>query len=327
MSSLLQDLNPEQRAAVTHGGGPLLVVAGAGSGKTRVITRRVAHLVGQGVPPRNVVALTFTNKAAREMRERVARLVAVPDLWVCTFHGFAARVLRRWAERVGHTPEFSIYDADDRNQLIRALLKEMRAEDLRPAEVAHAITRRKNGLLREDAPGWRAERLSAALRAYEERMRAQNAMDFDDLLVNLVRLLEGDEAARARLRERAEWTLVDEYQDTNAVQYAILRLLARPRDNLCATGDPDQSIYRWRGATIRNILDFERDFPGARVVTLDRNYRSTPAILEVANAVIRRNRGRREKELRTDNADGPRVREIRCADEGDEARVVAREAR
>jgi DNA helicase-2/ATP-dependent DNA helicase PcrA len=326
VDAILGDINPEQRSAITHGPGPLLVVAGAGSGKTRVITRRIAHLVQEGVPPHRIVALTFTNKAAREMRERVEKLVAARDLLVCTFHSFAARTLRRFAARVGFTSEYSIYDTEDKTQLLKALIKELRFDDLRPAEVSLALTRIKNGMKRPDLPGWRAEQVTSVMRHYEERMAEANAMDFDDLLVNLHRLLEEDEEARARLRGRAQWLLVDEYQDTNEVQYRILKQLADPERNVCATGDPDQSIYRWRGATIRNILDFARDFPGAEVVTLDRNYRSTRSILDVANAVIKNNRDRYEKDLRTMKGEGTPVREVRCLDESDEARAVAREA-
>ncbi|MHC4972450.1 MAG: ATP-dependent helicase [Planctomycetota bacterium] len=327
MDPILGDVNPEQRAAITHGEGPLLVVAGAGSGKTRVITRRVAHLVQEGARPYEIVALTFTNKAAREMRERVERLVAAPDLWVCTFHSFAARTLRRYGDRLGYTREFSIYDTEDKRGMLRRILKERGIDDLRPAEVAQALSRRKNGMARPDQPGWRAERITELMREYEERMREANAMDFDDLLANLLRLLEESDEVRERLRARSRWMMVDEYQDTNTVQYRILRCLADGARSVCATGDPDQSIYRWRGATVRNILDFERDFPGARVLTLDRNYRSTRAILAVANAVIRHNRDRYEKDLRTENDVGVPVREVRCRDEEDEARIVVREIR
>jgi len=323
LEAILRDVNDEQRAAITHGEGPLLVVAGAGSGKTRVITRRIAWLAGLGVAPASICALTFTNKASREMRERVEALVPARDLWVCTFHGFAARVLRRFGERIGYAGEFTICDTEDRTRLLKEILKELHFDELRVGEVAAALTRTKNGLERPGAPGYRAERVTRVMTLYQERLRAQNAMDFDDLLLNLVRLLQEDEEARRRLQARAGHLLVDEYQDTNSVQYTILTLLCGPERNLCATGDPDQSIYRWRGATIRNILDFERDFPGARVVTLDRNYRSTKSILAVANAVIRHNRGRREKDLRTDNAEGIRVREIRCLDESDEAIAAA----
>ncbi|MFI5403862.1 MAG: ATP-dependent helicase, partial [Planctomycetota bacterium] len=327
MDPLLDDLNPEQKAAIAHEGGPLLVVAGAGSGKTRVITRRVARLVRDGADPREVLALTFTNKAAKEMRERVEKLVSARDLWVCTFHGFGARVLRRFGDRIGLGRDFTIYDTEDRTSILKQILKEAAIDDLTPGEVGHAITRMKNGLDREGQSGWRAERVSAVMRLYAERMRAANAMDFDDLLLNLLRLLEEDTETRARLEARARWLLVDEYQDTNTVQYRILKGLAGTERNVCATGDPDQSIYRWRGATIRNILDFERDFPGARVFTLDRNYRSTRAILAIANAVIRNNRDRYEKDLRTENAAGAAVREVRCSSDEDEAVVCAREVR
>jgi len=324
---LLDDLNPEQRAAVAHDLGPLLVVAGAGSGKTRVITRRVARLVRDGADPREILALTFTNKAAREMRERVEKLVAARDLWVCTFHGFGARVLRRFGGRIGLGSDFTIYDTEDRQSLLKQILKEQSIDDVTPGEVAHEISRVKNGLDGEGRPGWRAERVSAVMRLYAERMRAANAMDFDDLLVNLLRVLEEDPDSRGRLEARGRWLLVDEYQDTNTIQYRILKGLAGTARNVCATGDPDQSIYRWRGATIRNILDFERDFPGARVLTLDRNYRSTRAILAVANAVIRHNRDRYEKDLRTENAQGASVREVRCENDEDEALACARGVR
>jgi DNA helicase-2/ATP-dependent DNA helicase PcrA len=319
------DVNPEQLRAITYGGGPLLVVAGAGSGKTRVITRRIAQLVQDGVPPWTVTALTFTNKAAREMRERVEQIVTAPDLWVCTFHGFAARVLRRYGHLLGYTREFSIYDTEDKNQLIKALLKEQGFDELRPAEVSHALTRVKNGMERPELPGHRAEQVSRVMRLYGERMREANAMDFDDLLVNLHRLLRDDVDVRAKMQIRAQWLLVDEYQDTNGVQYRILGLLAGSQRNVCATGDPDQSIYRWRGATVENILKFSQDFPGAETITLDRNYRSTKPILDVANAVIRHNTGRFEKDLRTDKTGGVAVREVRCRDDIDEARMVARE--
>jgi DNA helicase-2/ATP-dependent DNA helicase PcrA len=321
------DVNPEQQRAITFGGGPLLVVAGAGSGKTRVITRRIAHLVQGGVAPWTVTALTFTNKAAREMRERVEQIVQAPDLWVCTFHGFAARVLRRYGHLLGYTREFSIYDTEDKNQLIKALLKEQGFDDIRPAEVSLALTRVKNGMARPELPGHRAESVSRVMRLYGERMREANAMDFDDLLVNLHRLLRDDVDVRAQMQVRAQWLLVDEYQDTNGVQYEILGLLAGSQRNVCATGDPDQSIYRWRGATVENILKFPKDFPGAEIITLDRNYRSTKPILDVANAVIRHNTSRYEKDLRTDRTGGVPVREVRCRDDIDEARMVAREIR
>lgn len=323
MDAILADLNPEQMRAVTHGAGPLLVVAGAGSGKTRVITRRVAHLVRQGVAPRNVIALTFTNKAAQEMRERVQAMVAAPQLWVCTFHSFAARILRRWADRVGYTAEFSIYDTEDKRRLLKEILGDLGFQDLRPAEVAQELTRLKNGLGRTQREAWRAERISQVIAAYEQRIRKQNAMDFDDLLCNAVGLLQ-DEQVRHSLHERLRWILVDEYQDTNSVQYTLLKGLSSGDRNLCATGDPDQSIYRWRGATIRNILDFEKDFPGAHVITLDRNYRSTKTILDAANAVIRNNTGRLEKDLRTENDQGAPVREVCCRDDQDEADSLVR---
>ncbi|MEE8106234.1 MAG: UvrD-helicase domain-containing protein [Planctomycetota bacterium] len=323
-TKLTEDVNPEQRAAIEHGAGPLLVVAGAGSGKTRVITRRVAHLVTEGVPPRNLVALTFTNKAAREMRDRVAQFVTAPDLWVCTFHSFCARVLRRFANRLGYTREFTIYDTEDQTRLIKAVLKDLQLDDLRPGEVSQTASRRKNSMKRTELPGWRAERMTKATTEYDRRLKESNAMDFDDLLVNTGRLLE-DPGVLEVLQDRCRWILVDEYQDTNAIQYKLLNALAQPERNVCATGDPDQSIYRWRGATLRNILDFERDFPGAAVITLDRNYRSTKTILNVANAVISHNKDRFEKDLRTENEVGGPALEIRCSSEADEGRVIVRQ--
>jgi len=326
MSTPLSDVNPEQQRAITHGAGPLLVIAGAGSGKTRVITRRIAHLVEQGVSPWEITAVTFTNKAAREMRERVASMVPARDLWVCTFHALAARVLRRWGEKLGYTSQFTIYDTDDRNLLIKTILKEKNIDRVRPNEVAQDLSRMKNGMGRVEHSGFHAEMITSVIATYEKRMLESNAMDFDDLLVNLHRLLEEIPDARAALQRRASWLMVDEYQDTNSLQYRILRAMAGERRCVCATGDPDQSIYRWRGATIRNILDFERDFEGATVVTLDRNYRSTKSILGVANAVIRFNRDRYEKDLKTENAQGTPVRELRCVDDGDEAMAAARQA-
>jgi len=291
-----------------------------------VITRRIAHLVDSGVAPWSITALTFTNKAAREMRERVELMVVAQDLWVCTFHSFAARILRRYADRIGFTREFSIYDTDDKNSVIKAILKEEHFADLRPAEVANALTSVKNGMGRPELPGYRAEQVSRVMRIYAKRMVEANAMDFDDLLVNLHELLKGDPEVRVAMQARTQWLLVDEYQDTNGVQYDVLKLLSGESRNLCATGDPDQSIYRWRGATVENILDFPREFPGAEIVTLDRNYRSTKAILDVANAVIKFNTQRYEKDLRAEKGAGVAVREIRCTDDIDEARVVAREA-
>ena len=261
----LADVNPEQSRAISHGEGPLLVVAGAGSGKTRVITRRIAHLITQGAPAWSITALTFTNKAAREMRERVEQMVLAPDLCVCTFHSFAARSLRRYAHAVGFSRDFSIYDTEDKTKTIKAILKEERFEDLRPAEVANALSRVKNGMGRPELPGYRAEQVSRVMRIYGERLLESNAMDFDDLLVNLHRVLKEDEDSRSRLQDRARWLMVDEYQDTNGVQYDILKLLAGDAHNVCATGDPDQSIYRWRGATVReHPRRSSSDFPGAR---------------------------------------------------------------
>ncbi|MDH3590302.1 MAG: UvrD-helicase domain-containing protein, partial [Planctomycetota bacterium] len=219
MDPILAEVNPEQQHAIMHGRGPLLVVAGAGSGKTRVITRRVAYLVQQGALPYQVTALTFTNKAAREMRDRVQQLVPAKDLWVCTFHSFAARTLRRYADRIGYTREYSIYDTEDRIKLIKELLKEKSLDTIRPNEIVNALGRIKNRLGGLDQSHHRSDQIAEVIHAYEARMRGANAMDFDDLLVNLQKLLDNDEEARLRLQARCRWLLVDEYQDTNAVQY------------------------------------------------------------------------------------------------------------
>jgi len=330
----LDDLNPAQRAAVLYTDGPLLVLAGAGSGKTRVITYKIAYVVDRlGADPARILAVTFTNKAAEEMRQRVARLLgrsaprALP--WIGTFHGFCARLLRRHIEDLGqgYTSDFSIYDEDDQLRLIHLCLRECGVEErvLHPRAVQARISRAKSrgftpADLRDD-PEWtmtpeRALALSL-FEQYERRLRAANALDFDDLLLKAVALLRQQPHLRARYRERFRFILVDEYQDTNRLQLELLLLLAadeasraaspEPERHLCVVGDPDQSIYRWRGADPHNVLEFERHFPNARVVMLDRNYRSTKTILAVANAVIRHNTRRVEKALWTENEDGPPV--------------------
>jgi len=328
--SYLDDLNPAQRAAVLYTDGPLLVLAGAGSGKTRVITYKIAYVLDRlGADPAQILAVTFTNKAAEEMRHRVAQLLdtdssrALP--WIGTFHGFCARLLRRHIESLGqgYTSDFSIYDEDDQLRLIQACLRE-RGLDERTlsARAIHArISRAKSrGLtpadLRDD-PEWtmtpeRALAL-ALFEHYEQRLRAANALDFDDLLLKAVALLRQEQQLCARYREQFRFILVDEYQDTNRLQLELLLLLAAddaPRampKHLCVVGDPDQSIYRWRGADLHNVLEFERHFPNARIVALERNYRSTKTILAIANAVIRHNTRRLEKVLWTENDDGPPV--------------------
>jgi len=336
MAVELSHLNPEQREAATHFEGPLLVLAGAGSGKTRVLTHRIAWLVDEmGVDPSSILALTFTNKAAGEMRERIRRLLGKEPqgMWIGTFHAIGARILRRDAPRLGWTPGFMVYDAEDTEGLTKRILRDQLKLDLKrwpPRAIHSAISAAKNELTGPEAYA------NAALDAYElvvadvyplyqKALRDANAFDFDDLLVKPVELFRANERVLQRYRERFTFILVDEYQDTNRAQYVFLRLLAEEHQNLFVVGDDDQSIYGWRGADIRNILDFEKDFPGARTVRLEQNYRSTQTILDAANRVISENRNRKGKTLRTDNAGGERVTLVECADEKDEAEWVAAE--
>jgi DNA helicase-2/ATP-dependent DNA helicase PcrA len=332
---LLEGLNPPQREAVVHGTGPLLVLAGAGSGKTRVLTHRIAHLVATGAAkPSEILAITFTNKAAQEMRNRVESLVGrmVRVMWVMTFHSACARILRTEAERLGYTKRFSIYDDADSVRLVRRCLDELSIDPKRfaPRAIKSQISRAKNQL--EDAAAYR-ERVSSffeqtvadVYELYEKRIHEMNAMDFDDLLFRTVNLLELFPDVAERYRQAFRWILVDEYQDTNHAQYRLLQLLAGEERNVCVVGDDDQSIYQFRGADINNILDFERDFPGAHVVKLEQNYRSTQTILSAANAVVANNEGRKPKELWSDCGTGDPVRVAELEDEHAEARYVASE--
>ncbi len=327
---LLEDLTSAQREAVTHIQGPLLVLAGAGSGKTRVITRRVAHLLRSGIPADSILAVTFTNKAAGEMRERIDALVPDSRVWVGTFHGICARLLRKYARLVGIDPGFSIYDQGDRRRAIKDLMDQV-GWDLpgwTPERVEAAISRAKNDLVHPDT--WRkraADRKDALLaqvyEAYEVRLRDASAVDFDDLLVHMVTILKEHKDVRADLDRRFKYVLVDEYQDTNLAQYAIIRGLSVDYPNICVTGDPDQSIYGWRGADLANILEFEREYPDCKVVTLQQNYRSTKNILSVADHLIRHNRKRKPKSLLTDNPRGAPVELTVYPRETDEAEGVA----
>ncbi|MHC4714678.1 MAG: ATP-dependent helicase, partial [Planctomycetota bacterium] len=333
MTAILDDLTAAQREAVTHINGPLLVVAGPGSGKTRVITRRIAHLAYCGIRPWSILAITFTNKAADEMRRRVDELVDRKGVWLSTFHAFCARQLREFAPRIGYGRNFAIADADDSRRAVAEILKEMQLprEEWNPSSVRDAISVHKSRRLlpgdvtaRAEATGnFRTEVLAKVFARYEKRLKTADSMDFDDLLLMTVRLLEDDARALRKLRRRFEFILVDEFQDTNRVQYDIARLLSEKHRNLCATGDPDQSIYGWRGADLSNILEFERDFPEAKVVHLDRNYRSTGTILAAADSVVANNAGRFERRLYTTNDEGAKIRLARAADGGDEATAIA----
>jgi DNA helicase-2/ATP-dependent DNA helicase PcrA len=329
--ALLEDLNEGQRRAVIEGGGPLLVVAGAGTGKTRVLTRRVAWLVSGGVAARRVLAITFTNKAARVLKERLAGLPGAEGVWAGTFHAFGAWLLRRHGHVLGWDPGFTILDREDQERLVRDLLQDLGfpPDPWRPSRVVELVSRRKNGgggrPARDLDASLPSDRLAEVIEAYGNRLRGGQLLDFDDLLLEPLRMLRESPEAAGEVRERFLHVLVDEYQDTNAVQKDLLLALLGPERNLTVVGDPDQSIYAWRGAAVRNILRFAEDFPGARAVVLDRNYRSTKRILEAAESVIARNVGRHEKRLRTENPEGALLREVRCRDGDDEARAVAEE--
>jgi DNA helicase-2/ATP-dependent DNA helicase PcrA len=312
---LLADLNAEQQCAVTHGEGPLLVLAGAGSGKTRVITRRIAWLLAQGIPAGQILAITFTNKAAQEMRQRVERLIPGHQVWIGTFHAFGAYLLRQFGDRLGLSRSFTIYDVEDRNAFLKATMEASSWDHgrYRPERIAAAISKAKNQLrspadYARSATDHFAQVVAEIYPLYERRLRQVQAVDFDDLLYLPALLLREHPDIRRLLDDRYRFILIDEYQDTNLAQYEIVRRLSQDHPNLCVVGDPDQSIYRWRGSDIRNILDFERDFPDARVIHLPRNYRSTGAIVSAANRLIAHNKQRKKKELRTDNAWGVPVR-------------------
>ena len=329
---LLAGLNPSQREAVTLPDGPALVIAGAGSGKTRVLTSRIGYLLGEGrARPHEVLAITFTNRAAGEMRERVDQLVgASRGMWVMTFHAACGRILRREADRLGYRSNFTIYDQADQVRVVKACLEELGRDPKRfpPRGIHSRISSEKNRLVsatqfRENIGNFFEQVVADVFELYERRLHASNAMDFDDLLVRSVDLLESFDDVRERWQGAFNHLLVDEYQDTNHAQYRIVRLLSDAHRNVFVVGDVDQAIYTWRGADIRNILDFERDFPDARVVRLEQNYRSSQRILDAANAVIENNAGRIEKRLWSDLGTGEPIRVIEAEDEHDEARIVA----
>ncbi|HEV3256037.1 MAG TPA: UvrD-helicase domain-containing protein, partial [Gemmataceae bacterium] len=313
-----------------HLEGPLLILAGAGSGKTRVITRRVAWLLQQGVRPSNILAITFTNKAAGEMRQRIEAILPDTRVWISTFHSLGARLLRQYAGRLGLDPSFTIYDQSDRNRLVKDALETAGIDSTRftPERIQAAISKAKNQLLgperyAERADDFFTQTVAHVYPAYEKKLRGHNALDFDDLLLWPALALRHDSELRAELDARFRFVLIDEYQDTNTAQYAIARGLSVDQPNLCVVGDPDQSIYKWRGSDIRNILDFERDFPSARVITLDRNYRSTKAILHAASHLIGHNRQRKPKDLFTENGAGNPVAVLTFETGQDEADGIA----
>jgi len=338
-SDFLSQLNEQQREAVIHTEGPLLILAGAGSGKTRVIAHRIAYLIAEkGVAPWNILAVTFTNKAAEEMRQRVQRLLRDHELpaWplLSTFHSLCVRILRQDIERLNdkYTRTFTIYDQDDSLRLIKQCIKDLGYDEkyLGQRATQAAISAAKNR--GEDTAAFAAraeyvdERRAAMARvyaAYEERLHANNALDFDDLLIKTVRLLRDVQEVREKYNNKFRYILIDEYQDTNALQFALISLLTQKQQNICVVGDEDQSIYKWRGADIRNILDFESQFPNTRTIRLEQNYRSTQTILDVAGAVVKHNAGRKGKTLWTSNPRGDRVRYYQALDAEAEARFVA----
>ena len=330
----LDHLNPEQRKAATHVDGPLLILAGAGSGKTATMTHRIAYLIGQGVSPYQILAVTFTNKAAGEMRERVEKLVGrCPGMWIMTFHAMSLRILREHCERIGYQHNFVVYDTIDQKTLIKTIMKEQNIDaKLYPqAYLSAAISKQKEHdvspreYLETEADNFRSKVIGSVYRAYQEQLKRNNAMDFDDLLVNALHVLRDNPDILADYQHRFRYILVDEYQDTNHIQYEIIRLLAKARQNLCVVGDDDQCIYQWRGADISNILNFEKDFPQARVIKLEQNYRSYGNILAAAHSVIRNNRGRKAKKLWTDKEAGDKIVYRRCDSDKEEAYYIAQE--
>ena len=331
----IDSLNPAQKEAVLTTEGPLLVLAGAGSGKTRVLTFRIAHMIADlGVRPWQLLAITFTNKAAAEMRERLQALLpgGTRGMWVCTFHAMCVRMLREDADLLGYTGQFTIYDDDDSRRLVRDIMSAMEIDQKQyPINMIRSkISTAKNAMISPEEMAQRADdpRTDKAARVYaelERRLRAANAMDFDDLLVRALELLRTRPEVLEKYQERFRYISVDEYQDTNHVQYEIANLLAAKYQNLMVVGDDDQSIYSWRGADISNILDFEQDFPSAKVVKLEQNYRSTGHILAAANAVVRHNSQRKDKRLFTDAGDGEKIQAYQASDERDEGRWIAAE--
>ena len=330
----LDHLNPEQRKAATHVDGPLLILAGAGSGKTATMTHRIAYLIEQGVSPYQILAVTFTNKAAGEMRERVEKLVGrCPGMWIMTFHAMSLRILREHCERIEYQHNFVVYDTIDQKTLIKTIMKEQNIDaKLYPqAYLSAAISKQKEHdvspreYLETEADNFRSKVIGSVYRAYQEQLKRNNAMDFDDLLVNALHVLRDNPDILADYQHRFRYILVDEYQDTNHIQYEIIRLLAKARQNLCVVGDDDQCIYQWRGADISNILNFEKDFPQARVIKLEQNYRSYGNILAAAHSVIRNNRGRKAKKLWTDKEAGDKIVYRRCDSDKEEAYYIAQE--
>ncbi len=333
VTDLHKILNDEQLLGVTTTEGPVLILAGAGSGKTRVLTHRVAYLIEQGVEPWNIMAITFTNKAAGEMRERVNNIVGhgAEQVWVATFHSSCVRILRRFADRIGFDTNFSIYDADDSKSVMKEVCKTLNIDTkkIKEKRILSVISAAKDEMIneeefaRQNESDFRMAPYISAYREYQARLRSNNAFDFDDLILKTVELLKYDPEVRNFYQEKFKYIMVDEYQDTNTVQFELVRLLTGPAQNLCVVGDDDQSIYKFRGANIYNILNFEQHFPSATVIRLEQNYRSTKRILEAANNVIRNNEGRKEKTLWTENEEGEKIRFKQFDSAYEEAEFIA----
>ncbi len=341
---LLEDLTEAQRQAATHVDGPLLIIAGAGSGKTRVITRRVAYLIAQGIQPHTIAAITFTNKAAGEMKSRVSAAMSRPlrdfgrldQPWpmICTFHSLCLRILKHYAPQIGLPANFTIFDTADQNKLIKEAIKllDISSTNFPPATVHGTISNAKNQLLTPEAYADAARdfypRTVARIYAkYQQLLKQNNALDFDDLLLRTAQALRDFPDVLRELQDRFQYLLIDEYQDTNHVQYILAHALALRHRNICVVGDPDQSIYAWRGADIQNILDFETDYPDAKIVRLEQNYRSTKTILQIASKLIANNRRRKDKKLWTENAQGENATVFLCQNEHDEADVIMHQLR
>ncbi|WP_163581711.1 DNA helicase PcrA [Gracilibacillus saliphilus] len=333
MHDLLKGLNKEQREAVQHTEGPLLIMAGAGSGKTRVLTYRIAYLLDEKeVSPRNILAITFTNKAAREMKDRIAGLVGPygADMWVSTFHSMCVRILRRDIDRIGYSRNFSILDSSDQLTVIKNIVKDKNidAKKFEPRAILGMISSAKNELITpekfaESVNNFFDRQVSEVFTEYQRRLRKNQALDFDDLIMQTIHLFKRVPEVLEYYQRRFQYIHVDEYQDTNHAQYSLVKQLAARFQNLCVVGDSDQSIYAWRGADISNILSFEKDYPSARVVMLEQNYRSTKSILQAANQVIENNMGRKPKNLWTENQDGNKIRYFQASTEREEGLFVA----
>ena len=335
-NNLIKNLNTEQQEAVLHTEGPLLILAGAGSGKTRVVTHRIAHLIkNMGVFPRSILAITFTNKAAKEMKERVESLVgqAANDIWISTFHSACVRILRRDIEKIGFNRSFVIFDTSDQQVVIKDCLKELNLNEKNypPSNVLSTIGRAKDELIepetfaKKNEADFRLTKIAEIYKLYQQKLKQSNALDFDDIIMYTIKLFMDNSAVLEYYQKRFKYIHVDEYQDTNKAQYTLISLLAHRHRNLCVVGDDDQSIYMFRGADITNILDFEKEFKGSKVIKLEQNYRSTKTILDAANSVIKHNTGRKQKALWTDNDPGCKIRCFEGQNEHEEALFAARE--